>query len=322
MIQQSLNGAWSLFIPGTTFGTVPAQVPGSVYHDLLCAGKIPDPFYRDNENEALKLMEHEFRYSRVFTAEPSLLESDAVLLRCEGLDTLAEVFVNGQSAGRADNMHRIWEFDVKALLHEGENEIAVHFASPTKFIREAYAQSPADGSSDAMTGFPLLRKAHCMFGWDWGPRLPDAGIWRDISLLGIRTARIRDVLVLQEHEENGVTLRVQTHLNSISPEKTEVSVTITGPDGRIFTGCNVENASFGLSNCAERTALFKAVSEGAREFGALAIAAKTKAWPCGACRQVLNEFAPNLHVMVTWDDHVEEKNLRELLPEGFGPDSM
>ena len=236
MVQQSLNGEWTLKIPETAFGTVPAQVPGSVYHDLLCAKKIPDPFYRDNETEALKLMENEFLYSRTFTAEPSLLESDEVLLRCEGLDTLAQITVNGQIAGTADNMHRIWEFDVKDLLCEGENTICVHFSSPTKYIRQAYALSPADGTSDAMKGFPLLRKAHCMFGWDWGPRLPDAGIWRDISLLGIRTARIRDVLVLQEHEETDVTLEVKTHLEHISSEETDVLVRITGPDGRIFTG--------------------------------------------------------------------------------------
>ena len=93
-------------------------------------------------------------------------------------------------------------------------------------------------------------------------------------------------------------------------------------DGRIFLGCNVENASFGLSNCAERTAVFKAVSEGARSFDVIAIAAKTKAWPCGACRQVLNEFAPDIRVLVTWGDHTEEKSLKELLPEGFGPHSM
>ena len=93
-------------------------------------------------------------------------------------------------------------------------------------------------------------------------------------------------------------------------------------DGRIFLGCNVENASFGLTNCAERTAVFKAVSEGARSFDVLAIAAKTKAWPCGACRQVLNEFAPELRILITWEDHVEEKSLSELLPEGFGPQSM
>ena len=236
MIQQSLNGAWTLKIPGTAFGAVPAQVPGSVYHDLLCAQKIPDPFYRDNETEALKLMEHEFRYSRVFAVGPALLESDAVLLRCEGLDTLASVQINGQEAGSADNMHRVWEFDVKDFLREGENTILVRFSSPTEYIREAYAQSPADGSSDAMTGFPLLRKAHCMFGWDWGPRLPDAGIWRDISLIGIRTARIRDVLVLQEHEADSVALRVRTTPDRISAGETAVSVTITGPDGRTFTG--------------------------------------------------------------------------------------
>ena len=93
-------------------------------------------------------------------------------------------------------------------------------------------------------------------------------------------------------------------------------------DGRIFTGCNVENASFGLSNCAERTAVFKAVSEGAREFDVIAIAANTKPWPCGACRQVLNEFAPDIRVLVTWGEQTEERTLRELLPEGFGPDSM
>ena len=93
-------------------------------------------------------------------------------------------------------------------------------------------------------------------------------------------------------------------------------------DGRIFTGCNIENASFGLTNCAERTAVFKAVSEGAMSFDVLAIAAKTKAWPCGACRQVLNEFAPDLRILITWENHVEEKRLSELLPESFGPCSM
>ena len=94
-------------------------------------------------------------------------------------------------------------------------------------------------------------------------------------------------------------------------------------DGRIFEGCNIENASFGLTNCAERTAMFKAVSEGATEFIAIAIAAKTSApWPCGACRQVLNEFAPGIRVLVTWDGGNGEMNLAELLPHGFGPKEL
>ena len=243
----SLNGAWTLEIPGSPFGVVPAAVPGSVYHDLLTAELIPDPFYRDNETEALKLMEYDFHYSRSFDLEDGLLDSGAVLLRCEGLDTLASVYVNGALAGQANNMHRTWEFDVKALLHAGENKIEIRLASPTKYIREQYAVNPADGSSDAMEGFPNLRKAHCMFGWDWGPRLPDAGIWRDISLIGVDRARIRDVLVEQFHGDGKVTLKVHTNITHFTDDPTEVAVSITAPDGTKFTGegacCEIEIAN-------------------------------------------------------------------------------
>lgn len=244
MKQLSLNGPWTLDIPGSAFMAVPADVPGSVYHDLLAAGRIPDPFYRDNETEALKLMEYDFHYSRAFQVDGELLDCGAVLLRCEGLDTLAAVYINGAEAGRADNMHRTWEFDVKDLLREGENNIAVHFASPTKFIRESYAADPADGTADAMEGFPSLRKAHCMFGWDWGPRLPDAGIWRDISLIGVDTARIRDVLVKQFHEDGRAALEIDTHIARLTDAPAEVRVSVTAPDGTVLTGagetCRIE----------------------------------------------------------------------------------
>ena len=243
----SLCGAWTLDIPGSAFGTVPATVPGSVYHDLLTAGRIPDPFYRDNETEALKLMEYDFHYSRAFSVDGGLLDCGAVLLRCEGLDTLATVYINGTEAGKANNMHRIWEFDVKDLLHEGENRIEVRLDSPTRYIREQYAINPADGSSDAMEGFPNLRKAHCMFGWDWGPRLPDAGIWRDISIIGVDKARIRDVLVEQFHEDGKVTLKVHTHITHLTDDPTEAAVSVTAPDGTVFTGkgecCAIEIAN-------------------------------------------------------------------------------
>ena len=230
----TLNGAWVLDIPGSRFPRVSATVPGSVYHDLLTAGQIEDPFYRDNENEALKIMDNDFIYSRDFTVPADLLESDAVLLHCDGLDTLATVTVNGTVVGTAKNMHRIYEFDVKSVLKAGENHISVKFDSPTRFIKKSYAESRADGSSDAMVGFPNLRKAHCMFGWDWGPRLPDAGIWRSIQLIGITTARIRDVLVLQEHSGGKVTLTVNTHVTELTGSA-PVTVSVTAPDGTVRT---------------------------------------------------------------------------------------
>jgi len=102
-----------------------------------------------------------------------------------------------------------------------------------------------------------------------------------------------------------------------------VGAALLGRDGTVYTGCNVENAAYGNTLCAERTALCKAISEGAREFEAIAIAAKSSApFPCGACRQSLYEFAPDLRVMVTWDGNVRKTTLRELLPEGFGPSSL
>ena len=85
-------------------------------------------------------------------------------------------------------------------------------------------------------------------------------------------------------------------------------------DGHIYTGCNIENVSYGLTNCAERTAIFKAVSEGAREFDVIAIAGNQTPWPCGACRQVMAEFAPNIRLLLVCGDDIQEKYLNELLP--------
>jgi cytidine deaminase len=93
-----------------------------------------------------------------------------------------------------------------------------------------------------------------------------------------------------------------------------VGAALRSKDGRVFQGCNIENASFGLTNCAERTAVFKAVSEGARSFDVIAVAANQTPWPCGACRQVLAEFSPDIRILLCHDGTVIEKRLSELLP--------
>ena len=105
-----------------------------------------------------------------------------------------------------------------------------------------------------------------------------------------------------------------------------VGAALLTEDGRVFTGCNVENAAYGSAICAERTAVLKAVSEGCREgWTAIAIAGQGEdyCWPCGACRQMLFEFAPDLTVLVARGDHqFVTLPLRELLPHGFGPSSL
>ena len=104
-----------------------------------------------------------------------------------------------------------------------------------------------------------------------------------------------------------------------------VGACLLAKSGKMYTGCNIENASYGVANCAERTALFKAVSEGEREFVAIAVTTeKFLGWPCGICRQALYEFAPDLEVIVACGDEVDSMPLRELLPHGFGaaPDRL
>ncbi len=182
----SLNGAWQMR-PADEQEWLSAIVPGSVYADLLDAGRMEDPYWRANELQAFDLMEKDYVYQRTFDLTDADLACDALLLNCKGLDTLAHVKINGQEVLYANNMHRTWTVDVLDVVSEGENLIEIYFDSPNRYVKKAYAEAPAEGSSDATIGFPLLRKAHCMFGWDWGPRLPDAGIWRDIEL--IRSAR-------------------------------------------------------------------------------------------------------------------------------------
>ena len=106
--------------------------------------------------------------------------------------------------------------------------------------------------------------------------------------------------------------------------KYPVGTCLLTEDGRVFTGCNIENASYGATICGERTAVVKAVSEGVLRFAAIAIAARGSApYPCGICRQVLNEFGPKMRVLVTWDDqYVEKTTLDALLPNSFGPQSL
>ncbi len=94
-------------------------------------------------------------------------------------------------------------------------------------------------------------------------------------------------------------------------------------DGSIYTGCNIENAAYGNAFCAERTALVKAVSEGKRSFKKIAVVGEGSApYPCGACRQSLFEFAPDIEILVAWDGQIVRTDLRTLLPCGFGPSSL
>lgn len=248
MKQQLLSSGWMLTIPEDNVyhigpDPIPATIPGSVYSCLLENKLMPDPYWRDNELDALKLMENDFLFTEHFVPEKEVLSSDRVILKFDGIDTIADITLNGTFLGHTENMHRSFEFDVKELLKEGENELAVKFFSPLKFCAASHEKIKNMESTDAVPGYPQLRKAHCMFGWDWGPRLPDAGFYRPIRLFGVKKARLSDdIRVMQEHEieETGVhgnvvkkvKLAVTAVTDPVHAEGVHAEITLTDPDGR------------------------------------------------------------------------------------------
>lgn len=242
MIQRNIDSRWSMRRVGDEAFS-PAVVPGTVYTDMLRNGQMEDPFFKDNELKALKLMDEDYEYKAEFDCEDALLEREHIILRFDGVDTVADLYLNDTHLDSVCNMHRTWEYEVTHLLAEKDNELRVIFHSPTKYIADAYAASETHGSEDAMEGFVHLRKAHCMFGWDWGAHLPDAGLFRPVWLLGFDEARIDSVYVTQKHEAGQVTLGFEVEIEDYPEienylEENEdlfYRVTVTDPAGQSFT---------------------------------------------------------------------------------------
>lgn len=228
--QVNLGGAWRMReADSETWHS--AHVPGSVYADLMADGTMPDPFWRENELDAFERMKKDYVYQRAFTVTEAQLAHAHVELVCKGLDTLAHVSLNGREIAFADNMHITWVWDVKEQLHAGENTLEIRFDSPILYCAKKAEEAPGWESSDATPGFRHLRKAHCMFGWDWGPRLPDAGIWRPIFLRMWDTARLENALMLQAHHDGVVDVTIRPEIAGESAWSAE----ITAPDGEVLT---------------------------------------------------------------------------------------
>ncbi len=217
-----LNGKWK--ITSKTYATE-GDMPGSVYATLLEKGLMEDPFYRDNEAKALAIMDEEFTLAKEFDYTKKL---DNILLVCEGIDTLCNLYINGKFVAHTNNMHRAYYLDVTQYLVDGKNEIKAVFPPLDAYIKEKHeAQELTSGSSATMLGFSYVRKASYMLGWDWGPMLPDEGIWKDIYLIDGNMPRITDVRILQRHE-NG---KVFVHVNASTSHSADVKVAIIAPNG-------------------------------------------------------------------------------------------
>ncbi len=241
---QSLNGSWQWRAEHEeTFRA--GQVPGSVLCDMLRDGLIEDPFWRDNEQKTRELFSAGYVYQTCFAVDEADRTRDEAVLVFEGLDTLAEIRLNGCLVGQTCDMHRRYTLDVKRFLRDGENHLEVKLHSPLQFIREEDARNDIFyASTGCLPGNAALRKAHYMFGWDWGPQLPDAGIFRPVYLTYADTAELCDVRIRQQHSPGRVALTVDCEariLSEAGPLCAELR--LTAPSGETTTAaCRLTDA--------------------------------------------------------------------------------
>jgi beta-mannosidase len=242
IIKNLSSGEWRLRAIGED-DWLSAEVPGEVHVTLLKAGRIPDPFVADNELDVQWVAEKDWEYEGRFDISKEMLAQEQVFLVCDGLDTLAEITVNGQALGSTDNAFRTYRWDIKKAIKAGENVIQIIFRSPVDYVTPLQAQQPLAAPGQSIPGGPYLRKAPCQWGWDWGPMLPPIGIWKEIRLEGYQKARMTDCHIQQAHQHDGtVVVTALASLDQWSDEGLQLCLTLTDPNGKRFaTTCKVVN---------------------------------------------------------------------------------
>ena len=233
MHHQSLSGQWT-FRQHNTNEWMPATVPGGVHTDLLALGKIPNPFVADNEKQVQWIADTDWEYRTTFKVSAEVLKEAKQYLVCDGLDTLAEVSLNGKLLGKTDNMYRQWKWDVTGSLKE-TNEISIIFRGPVAYVTAKQKEKYLKNVGESISGGGHLRKAPCHFGWDWGPKLPPIGVWKDIRIEGYSSAKFEDLHVRQKHENRKVTVSAKAIVKSWNKETLTMTMTLIAPDGKSQT---------------------------------------------------------------------------------------
>ncbi len=174
---------------------LPAEVPGTVHTDLFAHKLIPDPFLGANEKQLQWIENEDWQYQTTFSVSKAELKNENCELQFDGLDTYAEVSLNGTKILSANNMFRTWKVDVKKLLKIGQNKLVITFSSAVNKGKEAAEKLAYTLPGDEKI---FTRKAQYHYGWDWGPRFVTAGIWKDVKLHFWNSASISNVKHIQK----------------------------------------------------------------------------------------------------------------------------
>ncbi|HVU81947.1 MAG TPA: glycoside hydrolase family 2 protein [Rhodanobacteraceae bacterium] len=248
---QSLDAGWKFRIaPGDahakdhprTAHWLPATVPGSAQTDLMALKLIPDPYWRDDEAKVQWVGLSNWQYRKTFNVDAATLARTHVELVFDGLDTFADVYLNGHKILAADNMFRRWRVPVKGLLHAGANTLEVKLYSPIERLQPWLLKQPyaLPGEFDSAFGDEpkgkqtanYVRKAAYQYGWDWGPRVVTEGIWQDVELESWDALRLADFHIAQRSVTADVAkLGAQLDVDADAVMTAHFALSWRAPDG-------------------------------------------------------------------------------------------
>lgn len=224
----SLNEGWE-FTQMNKDQWYSAEIPGSVQRDLVRHNVLPDPFYGTNEKDIQWVEDENWDYRNTFTVTATQLKYDNAQIFFEGLDTHADVFLNGSRILRTQNMFVGHKVEVKNLLKEGENQLYIRFHSPIQLmmpVRATFGYDYPAGNDHREEKLSIYnRKAPYHFGWDWGIRIVQMGIWKPVSIDFYNTARINDFYVKQQQvTKEKAVLENQIEIHSLVDANATISV--------------------------------------------------------------------------------------------------
>ena len=236
--------------------------PSDVHLSLINTGIIEDPFYRDNEEKSIWVGEEDWIYSTDFVVDRKQLKAKSTKITFEGIDTHAEIYINGNKILQTDNMFVEWELEISGLLRQGKNELKIFFKSPitiNKILADKYAYKLPEERA-------FTRKAAYQFGWDWGPKIVNLGIWKNAYIEFHNKAKIDDILIHQKFvDKNLAALDIETFINSPTDIKSitlkidvggkeyiEKEISLLSGKNRIKLALNIKNPNLwwpvGLGN--------------------------------------------------------------------------
>ncbi len=242
----SLNGLWE-FKKVSDSKWMSATVPGCNYLDLMDNGVIADPFVGMNEKDCYFVAQTDWEYAKTVELTSEDLEHQEVYLKCDMLDTLCDVFVNGTKIAYTENCHIRYAFEIKRYLKVGENTFRFLFRSPVNYVNEIAKSKPVPPNANGQNGVCFVRKPQCHFGWDWGPVLPPSGISGDIYLQSVDCAEITEIITVQKHYDNKVDVDVKTVIRKLDDKASDCIITLTCPDGSVKT-LEAEEGVFTIEN--------------------------------------------------------------------------